>query len=88
MQMRNTSKYKKSDFYHIRSRSHQESPKRVEFKERDMNEMDYSIEKSIEEIKEDPNETFMSLTPNRTPIDDSSLFESPQLSNVKQGKYR
>ena len=53
-----------------------------------MNEMDYSIEKSIEEIKEDPNETFMSLTPNRTPIDDSSLFESPQLSNVKQGKYR
>ena len=49
--------------------------------------MEYSIEKSIGEIKEDPNDTFMSLTPNRTPNDDSSLFESPQLSYIKQGKH-
>ena len=49
--------------------------------------MEYSIEKWIEEIKEDPNETFMSLTLNRTPNDDSSLFESPQLSKVIHGKH-
>lgn len=69
------------------------SPKKVrqwdDIKDILANCIDFSNEKVIEEIKEDPNETFTSINNSKIEhFDDSSLFVSPQILNKHQGKEK